>query len=385
MNKYVDPSWGEGAFPIRLHPHFSLVPFSALSQSAKDLCRAGGEESLPESLLIPKFNHASSVVSLRGAHRIALEQLQKGCTWSEALSALSLSDVERLFASGVLSAKFDGQFVSGPVVPLFVKSAASGLPPQTLKTDLLSTRCLSHAARLPVNDGLELSRRMYHFNQHGVYACNRVQEIVEASNRLVATSYMEEFKEISPASISISWRHFGRSALHPLPALDQPKAHKLYISPCVDSLVDCLERLIHILPRTSAFAWKMGAGIFGLTRPDKICVYFRSQLEADHAAGILLPLLDGVGAQGVPFTKRYDDYGLISGGIDPPDITLGTLTEGGTSWREWICRKLSAGILLARRDSNYPLDPVQSALWGMYYMGVDAETWAVTDLRFWRN
>jgi len=149
---------------------------------------------------------------------------------------------------------------------------------------------------------------------------------------------------------------------------------KLYISPAPESLAPAFRALVEVLPSYGSQSFKVGATAANLLRPDKMVAYFSDLADLTTAAHELARRLDGLPAQGVPFTSEITPDGLLSWAIDPP--VGGVLPSGDSmSWRGWICTQLAAALVEARRDSDNELPAWQRALDRVRLQGVDVERW----------
>jgi hypothetical protein len=107
--------------------------------------------------------------------------------------------------------------------------------------------------------------------------------------------------------------------------------------------------------------------------------------DAQSAAQVLSGEMQEIRQQGVPFTERQDNVGLISLAMDPPRQTARSVFSTQNSWRLWVSRKIATAVILAKQSPDYPLSPEQSALWTMQFLGVEPETWRIHNSNFWRN
>jgi hypothetical protein len=144
-------------------------------------------------------------------------------------------------------------------------------------------------------------------------------------------------------------------------------ACKLYVSPRPEALADAFPRIVRELARSDVRSFKVGRGIEGLLRADKIIAYFDDRAGMDAVAGALCRALSGCPAQGVPFTTDAGDDGLLSWGVDPP------LGNEAASWRAWVTKRLAAS-LTKRCAASHP-DPAAAALDDIRRAGVDPERW----------
>ena len=160
--------------------------------------------------------------------------------------------------------------------------------------------------------------------------------------------------------------------------LDQlPRACKLYVSPRPEALTDAFPIIAEQFVRSKVRSFKVGRGIEGLLRPDKIIAYFESRTHLDEVTAALDVSLQGCPAQGTPFTAEAAGQGLLSWGIDPP---VGTEAP---SWRAWITRQLAAS--LTAPHASPAVDPVTAALTDIASVGVDPDHWIPSDVSWQAN
>ena len=108
-----------------------------------------------------------------------------------------------------------------------------------------------------------------------------------------------------------------------------PVVCKLLVSPRPEALSDAFPIIAGQLVRSEVRSSKVGRGIEGLLRPDKIIAYFEDRAHLEEVAKALKQSLHGCPAQGVPFTAEMGGHGLISAGVDPP------AGDAAASWRAW--------------------------------------------------
>jgi hypothetical protein len=111
-------------------------------------------------------------------------------------------------------------------------------------------------------------------------------------------------------------------------------------------LVEAFPVIADQFSRHDVRAFKVGRGLEGLLRPDKIVAYFDTPEHRDIVAAALDRALAGCPVHGVPFTADFAGVlcrpdGLVSHGFDPQP---GTETP---SWRAWVTRRLAEHLLAA--------------------------------------
>ena len=124
------------------------------------------------------------------------------------------------------------------------------------------------------------------------------------------------------------------------------QVHKVYVSPTLPCLPEALPVVFATAVGLEVPSWKVGADAAGLHRADKIVLYLPSAQRADECAAVIADALDGLEAQGVPFTGQVGATGIVSRGRD----------QGRQSWRAVVCRTV-AESLVDRRAALGPDAP----------------------------
>jgi hypothetical protein len=148
-------------------------------------------------------------------------------------------------------------------------------------------------------------------------------------------------------------------------ATTMPPSCKLYVSPRPDALPRAFPVIAEAFAAAGIRSFKVGRGLEGLLRPDKIVAYFDAYTQLCEVAQTLLRLLRNCPAQGTPYTAEIGGDGLLSWGADPPD------PSGRISWRSWITGRLASTLTTSAGE-----DRVAAALADMEDAGVDPTTWA---------
>jgi hypothetical protein len=148
-------------------------------------------------------------------------------------------------------------------------------------------------------------------------------------------------------------------------------ACKLYVSPKPEALVDAFPQVADTFVQSDVRSFKIGRGIEGLLRPDKIIAYFENHMHMEAVAGALGRSLRGCPAQGVPFTAEVGGDGLLSYGVDPP-----AHNKKVASWRSWITKRLADS--LTSHCGATRVDIVRAALADLRLVGVDPDLWLPT-------
>jgi hypothetical protein len=161
------------------------------------------------------------------------------------------------------------------------------------------------------------------------------------------------------------WLGFARTPT----SVETPAAYKLYVSPRTEALAVAFPVIATLFVSMDVRAFKVGRGVEGLLRPDKIVAYFDTCPHLNGVAAALSLALADCPAQGVPFTAEAGADGLLSWGMDPP--------PGGDalSWRSWVTKRLAAALVAAKPAGDEAV--VAAALRVVAQAGVDPIAWTV--------
>ena len=149
---------------------------------------------------------------------------------------------------------------------------------------------------------------------------------------------------------------------------------KLYVSPRPEALADAFPRSAAVFAESGVRSFKVGRGIEGLLRPDKIVAYFEDKTHQADVAAAIVHTLAGCPAQSVPFTNEVGGDGIVSAGVDPP------AGDTPTSWRAWVTERLASAV-----SASLAMDVegrVRAALEGIQAAGVDPFSWTLIDGAF---
>jgi|GEM_PF-5126128 len=384
LNGEADLSCRDRSLDICISDNYYYSTTEALPNVTRINLASVIERSRAEGFLIPREDSSFSLVPISGALCKVIEQASSRIALADASLLVPMSEIERLIALGILGLRLARGVVSGPAARVLLASKESGIVPQAITTDPLSMAALRHACRIPIKDPFALTARLYCYNSELIFRSRMLQDTTQQVQRIAESNFHGVFKPRVAPPENPGWYLFESIRRHDN-AGRTPVNAKLYVSPVVADLVRCLSRLVEILPSLPCRAWKIGRYTYGIARPDKICVYFSSFEHAQSAAQIIAHEMSDIEAQGVPFTTRQDQHGLISIGVDPNKQAPQPRLAIQNSWRLWIARKLASAMAAAKLHPHYPLSPEQASLWGVYYFGVNPESWTVRDVNFWRN
>lgn len=297
--------------------------------------------------------------------------------WREDPEAAACAVMD-LVLDGVLEMEHEGAFVCGSAA-LGIEAPEPAMAPSG-RLARLSLEALRYGETLALDDPNELAGRLYGFG--------RVPISPAWERRLPDAAAVLEFLGVVPGSdlarrLDADWER-GAADTSPGWITWNPRArresagrraiHKLYLSPQPESLPQAFAALVNVLARRGARPFKVGDGAGGVTRPDKLVAYFTDVEDLQAAAEELTRRLEGVPAQGVPFSAEVGGDGLLSWGMDPPAGERALAWQEPESWRLWLVRRLAASLVAARQDDG-GLAPWRFAVERMRREGVDVDRW----------
>lgn len=394
------------ALPFRANPAYELVLFDRLppEQSGGDVLEALRRDPSFYGVLRPR--QEAPGLGLKSVDRetalLFLTLREPGplpgyvrAVFGEGAARAIL----RLLAEGVLEVEHGGTFVGGPAaLGRLAPGAAAGVGRGRLAE--LSVAALRHAQRLPLEDPLELSFRLYSFHRRPLTpGWRRRLGSPQAVDGFLGVSGIAGWEPLQAARSDgwRSWRLRGspRSSLEAAFPASAP-TYKLYVSPIPEALPETFPAAAAALAAARALSFKVGADAAGLLRPDKLVAYFPDFDSLAGAAGLLAERLAGIPPHGVPFTAEIGGDGLLSWGMDPPRREGGLGPRGEESWRLWLTHRLARALLAPRAEkagdeTGGPAgaatggeEPWRLALERLRLEGVSTETWTPGPL-LWRE
>jgi hypothetical protein len=266
-------------------------------------------------------------------------------------------ELERLVADGVLELERDGAFVSGAraVREREREPAAGGRG----RIGELTRAALRHGQALAGAPAALVAQRLYLYG--------RVPVTPARTRRLAGfqpdpgRGWAEQPPPSDGRAYWRSWRPQGATER-------RGERYKLYVSPAPEAAPDAFGAIAGALAETRGVkAFKVGAEVAGLCRPDKLVAYFDRLDDVREGAERIRARLDGCPAHGVPFTAAITLDGLLSWGTDPP-------VSGQVSWRLWVSERLAEYL----EDAAGEAEPWHYALERLRLAGIDTETWVPT-------
>ncbi|GGC99598.1 hypothetical protein GCM10011512_28150 [Tersicoccus solisilvae] len=295
-------------------------------------------------------------------------------------------DVRRLVLDGVLQVRDGAAFVHGPAA-----LAALGLDPAAGAgadgPPDLAVAALRYAEQLIWLDEAALAQRLYTWGRQPVTPAlvRRWGPPARVRDRLGLGGTGAVERRLGPGWSPVpapgdrpAWWQWLRTTVSVRDPRSTAMTPKLYVSPTVDRVADVLPEVVALVAGTSGCTgFKVGAGVAGLCRPDKIVLYAARPEDLQALGWALAERIAGCPALPVPFTARVTGDGLLSAGVDPPAAWAGGPLRR-TSWRMWLAERL-AEHLKAAADAGDGAAPWRFALARMRLSGVDTTTWIPAD------
>jgi hypothetical protein len=386
---------------LRANPGYELVLYERLAPSDRQALEGLCSDPDFYGILRPAGGRGLAVQSVSCEAALLFSTLRESGPLpgfvARKLGAAAEPLVVRLVLDGVLEIAEGDRFVSGAVAHRRLCGAPDAALDQG-RVARLSFEALRYAAQLQLSDPQALVGRLYHYN--GIPSSPRLRRrfgdpetlwahLCPAGSpaaRLLADAWTP-VTAAPDAARPDPWRHF----VHRRPSLADPRpagvVYKLYLSPTFEALPEALGTAVEVLTGLGVAQLKIGRGLEGVLRPDKLVAYFPT-FEALAAAAErprrALSAAGGGAGQGVPFSAAIDDGGLLSWGLDPPPRPEALAWGGRESWRLWVTRRLAAALVDAQRAPDGAIEPWRFAVERVRLEGFDTSTWTPS-ARIWRD
>jgi hypothetical protein len=373
---------------FRANPEYEVVLLDRLAPAEQSTLRAFDDSRDLYGALMPRRGSTAALQAVSSETALLVYTLATAGPLPryvvERLGEDAERTLRRLVIDRVLEVLVEGRFVCGPqVTELFLGEPSS--------SDIGEDRNLAVAA---LQYGQELTGLPQHDLGLRLYFYGRQPVSPELSRRLGDTGAVAKHLGIAsrgpirralergwvpvrlPTRGSEHWWEWSApSDARQLTASDS-LSYKLYVSPAVNDLRTTLEILPDALSAAQGVTgFKVGAGITGICRPDKLIVYFTHFDDLRAFAQELESRLAGCAAHGVPFTAAVTSDALLSWGADPPRPSD---PSHPTSWRMWVTERLAEHLVAARGARFTSLEPWQFALERLRLGGIDTGTWIPT-------
>jgi len=371
---------------LRANPAYQLVLFDRLSAAERDTLRGLADDPDGYGVLRPRENAALGVKAVSRDTALLLFSLQQPGRLpryaARAMGDDSAATLAKMVLDGILQVEADGRMISGPEASNLLAATETDENPGTLAA--ISRRAIEYAAALGLSDPREISARLYAYN------CLPISPRWRDSlpNDAATASYLGLADGPAFQTLSANWRPLQESAAW-IPW--QPKAspparpghpatnYKLYVSPACHRLRETIAAVADAVARSNAIQWKVGKGLRGLLRPDKLVIYFSHFTDLQDVALTLMKHREGFPPHGVPFTAELAGSGLLAWGIDPPNDPNAPWLERSfeqESWRSHLTNRLALALALAKTShSPTPANAARFALHRLQLEAIDTRAW----------
>jgi len=282
--------------------------------------------------------------------------------------------VAELVADGILEAEFEGSWLSGPAAfrPQALHQNFLRAPLPILSVGARSRQALRAAAGMGAESPDLVASFLYRYgttpilpSRAGLWADS---DAIRANFRLDDAGLTPKLSDDS------AWWVFPGET-----SSGQGRPPKLYVGVAVAALQEAIRRVLNLArQRGSATpAFKVGASVHGLHRPDRIVLYPGGVEDAAAWGATLVETLADLPADPVPFTAALNPAGQVSWGADPGPRAGRAWWKDGVSWRSMVTKCLAKALVEACRAGE--AEPWTYATERARLAGVDPETWAPLD------
>ena len=336
--------------------------------------------SVPARVLVPRSGRGISAKVLNGTAAEVVQALgAAGPLPGTARGEAEANEaVARLVLDGALEIEEGDRFVSGPAAHGAVFEP-DGRAPAEGRLAELSLGALRYGQALAIADVGALSRRLYMYG--AVPRGPRWDRLLGAADEVTGLLGLGPGGRASDALSGDyqalthpNWISWSRGLDGSRPELP----YKLYVSPLPEALAESFPTVAEVLAAHGVSSFKLGRGVPGLLRPDKVVAYLEDLDRLERLAGDLAGALAGCPAHGVPFTAEASADGLLSWGMDPPPGERLLSSQPVESWRLWLTNRLASGIVHAQ-SASCAVEPWEFAVDRLALEGVDTSTWLPAD------
>jgi hypothetical protein len=369
------------ASEFRVAPAYQLIEWMQLSGPEQQALASLPAGEKPYGILRPLKSEYPAKIAYQEVASLYLH-----CSGNSHLPSYfhSLSDdelyenIQLLLYESILEIKSGEEFLSGiAAADLFVKPSTD----TTLLSHLsaLSHFAIAYALNLRNIEMDELTGKLYAFNTcpalpdrfSELAADGAVRKLLEVDAQTDHAMLLKKdwWTSIDDDEKQTAWLYWQRKNLREFKFSDYPN-YKLYLSPSIQHFKETFVKCIPVLNSSAAIAFKTGKDLSNLLRPDKFVVYFKSLEDLQSAVAMLVPVLSGIPAHGVPFTEQLDDAGLLSWGIDPPQHP-----GESVSWRSWITQQVARFISQSQSSPLNVKQKIKFVEQRLAMEGISAVTW----------
>ncbi len=368
---------------FRAHDAYELVEHARLPSDRRQAFAGLGSDPDHYGLLIPRRSPELGVMAVDcDSALLFLSLLEPGPLPAFARSRVQPDcngSIARWVLDGVLEMECEDGFRTGPGAYRGLFEGEPPAPADGGAVARLSYDAMRWAQVQPIEDPERLSSWLYSYNALPASPAwaRRLgrRERLDDALGLSSSGPAREILDTAYVCEDLpSWRSWRLEAGGPRVDIDQP-SYKLYVSPHPDALGEAFRTAVRCMVAARVPAFKLGKGVHGMLRPDKLVVYVDEYEALEDLGASLAAKLRGCPAQGVPFTAALSDDGLLSWGMDPPRGDRIPGWSGIESWRIWVTNRLARSILRARGLGSGGLEPWRYALARLAIEGVNVDGW----------
>lgn len=365
---------------------YSLVLFDRLPPDQQEMLRDLTKDPEFYGVLVPPAGSQRKTKSACQSTALLLFTLMEPgpipAYVKTALGERANQSIAEMVLDEVLMIEHDGGFVCG--------SAAYDLlysEPHVEETNVplsdLTRNALEYGQMLDLEDSNMLSARLYAYNR--VPLSPRWGRLFPDRDAVAQWLGIDRKGALRPM-LDARWERVPVSAQNegwfqwtsPIKRADTGEdvtGYKLYVSPMPEATREAFKVVVECLDDSAAYHFKVGDDGYGLLRPDKIVVYFRSFAALEETGRRIAARLPDCPAQGVPFTAALEGSRLLSWGVDPPKQNGVLPWQERESWRMWITNRVAVAMIGARQSQNGRLAPWRFALERLRLDAIDTDTW----------
>ncbi len=379
----------DGNSTFRANPEYTVVSLDRLNISDQQRLQEINYQGDLYGVLAPLSNVSLDFIAVSCDTALLFMTLTKAGHFPyHAMRSLGQQSIDneiiRLVVDGVLQVLHNDNFICGPCAIELI--SPQNFDEKSAKNSDLSISALKYGQELTFLSEAELGQRIYCYGRQPISP--ELARILCSADEIAPFAGINEDSPLIrllgkalyrvPSSPSmheywVQWVSRAESSAH----TEINRAdYKLYISPDLHEECAALEVIAGTLASARGITgFKIGVGIAGMCRPDKILAYFTHLDDLHKFAEVLQTQLIGCKAHGVPFTAAISTDGLLSWGADPPRVTAISGILQATSWRIWVTRCLAEYLIVARKAELNSLEPWQFALERLSLSGIDIDTW----------
>jgi hypothetical protein len=365
---------------------YSLVLFDRLPPDQQEILRDLTKDPEFYGVLVPPAGSQRKTKSAcQSTALLLLTLMEPGpipAYVQTALGERANQSIAEMVLDEVLMIEDDGGFVCGSAAYDLLYSEPH-MEETTVPLSDLTRNALEYGQMLDLEDSNMLSARLYAYNR--VPLSPRWKRLFPDRDAVAQWLGIDRKGALRPMldarweRVPVSAQNEGwfqwTSSVRRAETGEDVTGFKLYVSPMPEATREAFRVVVECLDDSAAYHFKVGDDGYGLLRPDKIVVYFRSFAALEETGRKIAARLPDCPAQGVPFTAALEGSRLLSWGVDPPKQNGVLAWQERESWRMWITNRVAVAMIGARQSQNGRLAPWRFALERLRLDAIDTDTW----------